>query len=252
MSEIVLNSLILFLTALGGGGLVILLGRHLIKHLGLLLTFGGAYLIGLIFLHLAPELFGSASVTAGWFVIVGFVFQVLLEYMSQGIEHGHFHEHKDQHGHRSFPTMIFISLCLHAFIEAMPLAGGAHDHGHAHTHVHLDANPLLIGLIIHKFPVAMVLAGMLAAGGLNKAKQWIYVAIFGLMPVMGIFLGDVIIHTIPEHTELFLTASGGILIGILLHISTTILFESSDGHRFNLLKLMVVVIGIAIAALTLL
>jgi hypothetical protein len=42
----------------------------------------------------------------------------------------------------------------------------------------------------------------------------------------------------------------GLVIGIFLHISTTILFESGSGHRFNLYKLSVILLG-AIAALLL-
>ncbi len=38
----------------------------------------------------------------------------------------------------------------------------------------------------------------------------------------------------------------GIVIGIFLHISTTILFESTEDHKFNLKKLLVVLAGISI------
>jgi hypothetical protein len=44
--------------------------------------------------------------------------------------------------------------------------------------------------------------------------------------------------------------AGGILIGILLHISTTILFEASDGHRFNRNKLLATVAGLLLAVMT--
>jgi uncharacterized membrane protein YczE len=37
------------------------------------------------------------------------------------------------------------------------------------------------------------------------------------------------------------------VIGIFLHISTTILFESSEGHKFNLSKLVAICLGIIIA-----
>jgi hypothetical protein len=36
---------------------------------------------------------------------------------------------------------------------------------------------------------------------------------------------------------------------VLLHISTVILFESSDGHKFNIKKIIVICLGIAIAYL---
>jgi hypothetical protein len=41
----------------------------------------------------------------------------------------------------------------------------------------------------------------------------------------------------------------GILIGILLHVSTTIIFESEEGHKFNWWKFLAIIVGIAMAAL---
>jgi hypothetical protein len=41
------------------------------------------------------------------------------------------------------------------------------------------------------------------------------------------------------------------VIGIFLHISTTILFESSDGHKFSLQKILAIIIGACIAVLSL-
>ena len=42
-----------------------------------------------------------------------------------------------------------------------------------------------------------------------------------------------------------------IVIGILLHISTTILFESSDGHKFSFQKIITIIIGAILAILSL-
>jgi hypothetical protein len=38
-----------------------------------------------------------------------------------------------------------------------------------------------------------------------------------------------------------------VAIGIFLHISTTILFETGEGHKFNLSKLLAIVLGVLIA-----
>ena len=38
-----------------------------------------------------------------------------------------------------------------------------------------------------------------------------------------------------------------IVIGIFLHISTTILFESSEGHKIHLSKLLVIILGVVVA-----
>ncbi|RZV65520.1 MAG: ZIP family metal transporter, partial [Flavobacteriaceae bacterium] len=38
-----------------------------------------------------------------------------------------------------------------------------------------------------------------------------------------------------------------VVIGIFLHVSTIILFESNEEHRFNLRKLMIIILAVAIA-----
>ena len=48
---------------------------------------------------------------------------------------------------------------------------------------------------------------------------------------------------------LFISLSLHSLLEGILHISTVILFETSEGHKFNLRKLVVIMIGIAIAYL---
>src|SRR3989304_4598152 len=56
----------------------------------LLLSFSGAYLLAISFLHLIPEIFKSTEDNfIGIYILLGFFIQILLEYFSKGIEHGH-------------------------------------------------------------------------------------------------------------------------------------------------------------------
>ena len=71
-------------------------------------------------LHLIPELYISAKGNIGIYILIGFFLQILLEFFSQGIEHGHVHLHKSHEHH--FPIAIMLSLCVHSFLEGMPLA----------------------------------------------------------------------------------------------------------------------------------
>jgi len=41
------------------------------------------------------------------------------------------------------------------------------------------------------------------------------------------------------------------VIGIFIHISTTILFESTDGHKFSFTKIIAIIIGTLLAILSL-
>ena len=61
------------------------------NRLKLLIAFSGSYLLSITALHLLPEVFASSGRGAyfGAFILVGFFLQVMLEYLSGGIEHGH-------------------------------------------------------------------------------------------------------------------------------------------------------------------
>ena len=124
----------------------------------------------------------------GWVVVLGFLLQGVLEYVSQGIEHGHMHSSHTK-GSARMPWAMFFSLCLHALIESMPLHGEDHGHVHHdhdhHGHVHLHGiegvdMALLMGLILHKLPVALVLMGMLDALGIKRSSRWLAMVVFGL------------------------------------------------------------------------
>ena len=109
---------------------------------------------------------------------------------------------------------------------------------------------LMMGLILHKLPVALVLMGMLDALGIKRSLRWLAMLMFGLMPLTGILLYDVLVHSGAHWSEHVPVWSGGLVIGILLHISTTILFEARDGHHFNRNKLLVTIAGLVLAVLT--
>lgn len=252
----ILAFVVLMLVALGGALTYELAGKQLKGRLPLVLAFGGAYLIGLIFLHLVPEAYAHGG-QIGWYVLLGFLLQVVLEWMSKGLEHGHVH--LPSGSNTSMPWGIYISLCLHALIESMPLTeAGGHDHGHGHAHVHAGElvwdqlnTQLLMGLGLHKFPVALVLMGMLAALGMSRWRRWGMLVLFGAMPLLGMGVYEVLVHSSFSWAPQVPAVTEGLLIGILLHIATTILFETGDGHRVNLAKMGVIVLGLGMAALSL-
>ena len=208
--------------------------------LKLLIAFSGAYLLSITALHLLPEVFTGDDRGAyfGSFVLVGFFIQVMLEYLSGGIEHGHAHTHRSA----GLPVGLMIGLCLHAFLEGMPLGGGDAGHSHhGHSHSH-GLEPLLLGIVLHKYPVAMVFLAMLLNSGLAKAKAFGLLAVFAAMAPLGTLLSGV------EMVGQYNRESLAIVIGIFLHVSTTILFESSEGHRFNAYKMLAIAAGLALSA----
>jgi hypothetical protein len=71
-----------------------------------------------------------------------------------------------------------------------------------------------------------------------------WLGLFALMAPCGLWLSQ---HTALVHHTRELTA---VVIGIFMHIATTILFESSDLHRFNWAKVAAIAAGLTLGGLT--
>jgi zinc transporter ZupT len=263
----ILTGLALLFVAIIGGLALEILGDRAMNNLSIILAFGGAFIMGLIFLHLVPEAFSYSSI-AGTFVLIGFLVQILLEYLSKGLEHGHVHLNNSSSHKTStvMPWAAIVSLCIHALLESMPLAEGAsavdvahqvRSMGSLHVHVHADTaigSALFLGLAIHKLPVALVLMGLIKSTGATKVTRWGLLTLFGIMPGLGMYIYDTIIHSgvaLPGGVSTFMSATHGLVIGILLHVSTTVIFESGEGHAFNYNKLIATLLGLTIAYITL-
>ena len=244
--------------ALFGGVLFVLMGKRGIDNLGLILSFGGAFIIGMCFLHLVPKAFSGTS-AAGLCVIGGFLLQGLLEFMSQGIEHGHFQAHK--HGPecdtpsswKKLPWAALLSLGLHAALESMPVIGPhAHHEGHIYGPLSLDLIDwrLTVGLILHKVPVAMVLMAMMLERHVPKRTAWLVLAGFGMSPALGMLSADVVCHAMAANAAAEVTFMlQALVVGILLHIGTTVLFEAGEGHTFNKSKFVATCAGLGLGLL---
>lgn len=229
-------SIILLLSffALSGGITVFFVKRDHQQKLKLILSFSGAYLFGITVLHLLPDVYqNDKSHVVGLFILGGFILQILLEQFSQGIEHGHIHLHSHD---KSFPWGIMISLCLHAFLEGMPLTAENNEQ-------------LVFGIALHHIPAAFALGSVLLGQNINKNKTFIYLVIFAAMSPLGYIFSFSLSNRSINSLGNYYPYIMGIVIGIFLHISTTILFESSVDHKFSIKKTVAVLLGVAIALL---
>ena len=223
---------LLFASVIAGAIVVEIFKPKKGRNIQILLTFSGAYLLAVSVLHLLPELFShNTNERIGLYILGGFLIQIVLEYFSQGIEHGHFHKKN------VIPFSVLISLCLHALLEGVPLGGHLHDSAQ---------NALLTGIVLHKMPVAIVLMTFFLQSNMQKTKAYFYLLLFALMAPLGVFAGNLFTTIADFHNEIM-----AMVIGIFLHISTTILFESSDGHKFSLQKILAIIVGACIAILSL-
>ncbi|MFA5575299.1 MAG: ZIP family metal transporter [Brumimicrobium sp.] len=245
--NLTLAALFLILSVIIGGVIVTSLHKLNQKEITkILLSVSGGFLLALAFVHLIPEIYENNSETIGFYVLLGFLFQLFLEYFSGGIEHGHVHG-KNLKG--SIPWGLFIALSIHSFFEAIPiehqLIHGSVEHFHNHFHGE-DSSALLIGVILHKIPVAIALMTLLLASGFTKKKAWIVLIIFSLMAPLGLLAGHYGSKILNLNLEIILA----IVVGMFLHISTTIVFESSDNHKFNYVKLISILVGVGLALMS--
>lgn len=234
--------LLFFLVVLTTGAVAMRYSATLSTHLPRLINIGAGFIFALIFLHMLPETYQHGEgFRAGYWIILGFLIQVILEVFSGGLEHGHIHQTKG-----TFPLAIFISLSLHSLLEGMPVLN--HDHGHGHTH-DLDW-PLIGGILLHKLPITILLVTLLIRSGVSKGRTWMALIVFGLTMPLGSLLNWLLIEKEWAHADGFVTASMGLVVGILLHISTTIVFEQDRSHQFNRVKFTSVLIGLILGALS--
>lgn len=227
--------LILFFSAFLGGLSIFLVKNDKSQLLKLILSFSGAYLFAITVLHLIPEAYSGPDMEEiGIFILIGFLLQIFLEQFSEGVEHGHIHRH--HHDGRVFPWGIMISLCLHAFLEGMPLAK---EQNHE----------LIFGIALHHIPAAFALASILVQNHFKPKGVTFYIIIFAVMAPAGYYFSLSLSNGSIGGMEPYFNKVMGIVIGIFLHISTTILFESSADHKINKRKMLAVLLGIGVALL---
>ena len=128
---------------------------------------------------------------------------------------------------KTFPWLLFISLSIHALLEGFPIT---------------KDNNLLIGIMIHKIPIALILSIFFINANYKKRTTLSFLFLFAIMTPIGNWLANNF-----ESIAYYQKEITAIAIGVFLHVSTTILFESSKNHQFNISKMSAVVIAIVLA-----
>jgi zinc and cadmium transporter len=208
--------------------------------LRLILAFSAAYLFAISIMHMLPEAYAHANIKlVGLFIVLGFCMQLLIDTFSTGIEHGHVHLHNST-CKKHLPYGIIVGLLLHSFLEGLPI----YD---LNTPENSNINyQLILGLTIHNLPITIAFVALLKEHD-THAKNWMLLVLFAIMTPIG-YLSSYALQSFGLHNyALYSQAAFALVIGIFLHISTAILFETSDQHRYNIAKVAVMAGGIILA-----
>ncbi len=238
-----LNIIVPILAGLIGGIAGIYLHGRITKDVKILLAFSGAYLLALSTLHLLPEIYEHIGRKAGYFILIGFILQIAMDYFSKGVEHGHIH-HVDKLT-KVFPYGIYISLFIHSMVEGMPLSGGADIHHHHGAH----NEALLAGIAIHKIPEAIALAALLYHFFESKKKVILYILIYTLATPIGLAIGAFALDSDYADPTVIYGIILAVAVGIFIHVATTIIFEAEEHHQLSWKKVVAILLGFGLVLL---
>ena len=214
-------------------------------------TIGVSFVLSLICIHILPELFANKTPNLGVYLLVGFLIQIILELFSRGVEHGHVHGHEHNHEggleitNKVIYTLLF-GLCVHAFIEGIPLFIIEETSHHSHTHAHASqgafSTVFFWAIVSHKVPVAIVLMLFFTSAKIKKSTALILFFTFAFMSPLGgltgIFLQD---QNWFDSLSVNLLA---IATGMLLHITTLLIFEEYHNNKDKVKNIFLIIGGI--------
>jgi zinc and cadmium transporter len=218
----------------------------------LVLAFSAAYLFSTTIMHLLPEAYLLNDVPRevdykmiGLFIVVGFSAQLLIEKLSAGLEHGHSHQHIEVCTNH-FPYAMILGLLIHSFLEGLPVYTGDPENSN---------HQLIFGLGIHNIPISFLFVALLKDHKAKLGRITFFLILFSLMAPLG-FLTSYFIHQLGSGGNFdsinlysYQYIAHAIVIGIFLFISTAILFETSDEHKYSPAKVVSMLLGIVLAFL---
>lgn len=191
-----------------------------------LLILSAGFLITVCVSEVFPEVYKTEDHNIGIWIIGGVLLQMILESLTKGFEHGHFHHHHEEKS--ILPIALMVGMFIHAFLEGIPLAN-----------ISEISSPYLLGILFHNLPISFILGTFLLGQKTNKFS-WIIISLFALASPFGMIFGRYFDQNLQPY---FLALVGG----IFLHISSVIIFESNKNHKMDWQKLLLVIAGVSLA-----
>ena len=207
-----------------------------------LFALSAGYLLSFSFLNYLPNVYNDQNLAGGLFVLFGFIAQIILEFFTDGIGHGH--EIQTKTPDRKTHLVPFLSLLLMFSIEGY-VVGLNFFTSPSLSHFIKDIQIALVyGLILYHLPVFLSIhRNNLLSFNSNKFNTIKFISYFTALP-FGVFVSYLFCDIFKLNHTLAMTQ---FLVGMLLNNSTLILFESSSDHKINTLKLISVFTGVLLS-----
>ncbi len=228
--QVVLYSIIIFLTAFLGG-LITIIKKWSDEFLHLFISFGAGIFLGLVFLHLLPEALSHAESTLiPLMVLAGFILIFFIERILfiQGEDGG------DDNSHKVISITALVGLSVHSLIGGVGLAVGSLKPGLGWI--------IFLSIIAHKIPAAFALTSLFVLGKFTKKQTIKLLLIFSLMTPIGALALAPLFSTIGDSG---INLLAGFTAGTFLYVATgDLLPEVFHTKDKRWVKLGLVLIGI--------
>ena len=207
-----------------------------------LFALSAGYLLSFSFLKYLPNVYDQQNLAGGFFVLIGFITQIILEFFTGGIGHGHEIHTKNQV--RKTDLVPFLSLVLMFLIEGYIIGLNLFNSPRLSNQIKDIQTALICGLIIYHLPVFLsiyrnnLLSSNSHKFNIIKLTTCLIALPFGVFVAYFFYVFFNLNHTL---------AMTQFLVGMLLNNSTLILFESSSDHKINTFKLISVFTGVLLS-----
>ncbi len=230
-------NLLLFIITFIGGSIPIWLKKLNDERMHLFLSFSGAFLLSITFLHLLPETIDALSIKAGFFMLAGFFLQLVIQRVTHGVEHGHAHI---QAHHPVALWPIVVGLTIHSFMEGLPLG--------VQYKMAATTPSLYLAVGVHKIPEAILITSLAIRKG--RKVSLCLLLFFSIVTPFAAIVSNILgskYHTASEAVIYLIP----VVAGAFIHIATTIFFESgTKQHQLSRQKIIAFIVGIGIAICT--
>jgi zinc transporter ZupT len=182
-----------------------------------ILLFSGAYLMGIALMVFLPDIVRISPENSPW-ILTGFFFQLVLQKISGGSEHGHIH--RSGGVPQQVAIQVFIGLSFHALMDGASV-GSYTEWAHLHEETDRHEHGFIYGILMHKTGEGFALASLFMLTKIRPVSAAFLVLAFSLMAPLSAWVVSSL-----RLTPSLIAILMAIVAGSFLHISASILLES--------------------------